>query len=354
MNTPSRFLAAFALTAVMSGSGCVCVIDGTNRSGNITYLWTFGGQPCAVVRDVATVRISMPGQVLQNGGVYGCLNGTPGTPGITLFDFRPGTYQYTIEGLSNVGQVIYAATGTVTVAGDVTESVDLQPTTAATGSALVTWRFPAAGASASPGCAGAIPGAGETTAGISFIDLVIDGAAPVRQACASGIAGTQGVQLSNLAAGAHTVELRSVGASGFQYHGVINTLTIMAGGTVAAEFQLQWVTGSLPIKWQFVNTTLAQTCAQAGVTTVFINLRDAQGSFLYADAGIDFPCSNLGVQGATFPYLTGGTYQLYLQGIGAGNTLYRSNQLTPPTAAVTAGAFPQVDGSTFAVEMRYP
>lgn len=350
MNTPHRFLAlAVVAPFVMSASGCVCVTS-TNRPGSVTFLWTFRGQPCAVVPDVTQVAIQIPGQALQNAGVYGCLNGNPSTAGIVLRDFRPGTYSFTIQGNNSQGQTLYAGSGTFKVAGDVTVSVDLQPTLTAPGNALITWRLPQ-----NTTCAAAVPEAGE---GIATVDIIVDSATPSRQACNSGIVGSAGLQISGLTAGNHTIELRAYGTSGFQYFGVINSITINAGGTVAGEFQLQYVVGSLAINWQFAYNGAAFNCSQIGNPSVYVNLKDSSGAFVYSangGSGIEVPCTNAGgLQGTYFPYLYGDTYQVYVQAVGTGGVLYRSNQASPPTAIVTAGQFPQLDSNTFAINVTYP
>ncbi len=215
------------------------------------------------------------------------------------------------------------------------------------GTALVTWRFPD-----NATCANAVPLAGE---GIATVDIFVDNGSASRQSCSAGIASGSGLQISSLARGRHTIELRAYGTSGYQYFGVVNTIDITAGGTSAGEFSLQYVVGGFPVKWQFVAGNTAVTCADIGNPMVYINLKDGSGSFVYADAGQPVPCRDgQGVQGAYFPYLYGGTYQLYIQAVGSGNVLYRSNQNNPPSIAVTAGSFPALTANTFAFNVTNP
>ena len=51
-------------------------------------------------------------------------------------------------------------------------------------------------------------------------------------------------------------------------------------------------------------------------------------------------------QGTQFPYLYGGTSTFFLQAYGTGGVLYHSNLVTPPTATVINGQFPQLDSAT--------
>ena len=347
MSSHKRFLAlALVASSLMSASGCVCVST-ASRAGNVTFLWAFSGRPCALVPDITNVTIQIPGQVLQNGGTYGCLNGNPSTAGIVLLDFRPGTYSFSIQGNNRSGQTLYEAAGKFTVSGDVTVSVDLKPGANAPGAAIVTWTLPN-----NANCANAV---GEA---ISTVDIVIDSTTTLHQSCNAGIVAAggsgPGVTVTGLLAGTHTMELRAFGASNFQYFAVINSITITAGGTVEGQFTLGYVVGSLPIKWQFLASGVAVTCEQIGSPMVFVNLKDSRGNFVYSGAGYSVPCKNGdGLQGTLFPYLYGDTYQVYVQA-NPNNVLYRSNQNTPPRATVTAGVFPLLDANTFAVNVTNP
>ncbi len=346
----NRFFAFALATLLMSASGCVCV---SNRgvSGNVAFSWSFGGNPCALVPDIASVTIQIPGETLNNQGVYSCLNS--GSPGIVLLKFRPGTYSYTIQGRNNLDQVIYAGAGTFVVNGDVGVNVNLQPSGSPSGAVLVHWNLPGNRA-----CADAVPG---VQGGIGFVDIVVDGATPSRQACNAGIVGSQGLTISSLTAGTHTVELRAFATgSQFQYLGTINSVAITAGGTIAAEFSLAYTVGSLPLKWQFLANGVAVSCEQLGNPAVYVNLKDSTGVFVYRNAdgsdspGYSVPCKDSqGIQGARFPYLYGGSYQLFIQTV-ANSVLYRSNQTNPPTVVVTSGVFPNLDNGTFVFNVTSP
>ncbi len=307
----------------------------------MTFLWTFGGRPCSQVPAVATVAIDIPGQTLANAGVYGCT--TSGSDGIVLLDFAPGVYAFTIRGRSTSSTALYQATGNFTVNGNVTVTVDLAAASGAPGNALLTWTFPANGSFPAPNC---------SQAGVTNVDIRVDNGTPQRFACTAGF-GTTGVQLTNLAAGSHSIDLAAADANDFFYYRKISTLTIVAGSTVSSAYAFDWGVGSLPMKWSFTNGSVAQTCAQAGVAQVNIVLEDAAtGTRPYGTAGQDVPCASAGVQGTMFPYLYPAGYKVFLQALGTGATLYRSNFTSPPVLTVTAGQFPQVDASTTVIVMQ--
>jgi hypothetical protein len=330
-----------AAAAVMSASGCVCVTNGATR-GDVTFLWTFNGRSCAFVPNVTQVTIQIPGQTLQNGGVYPCVTG--GTAGITLLNFRPGTYSYSIQGRNNAGAVLYEASGTFEVDGNVTVNVDLVPSPNAPGAAAFTWRFPPSSFAQEPTCA-------QTEGPIVRVLIRIDGD-PVGQEfdCSAGDRRanptTPGVVFPSLAAGTHTIDLAARDVNNFYYYRKLSSFTVVAGGTTDNEYFFDWGVGSLPMKWTFNNGTTQVDCAQAGVSRVTIQLRDSRQQDLYPGSGVEVPCVQGGVQGTRFPFLYPDTYQVYLQARGAGGALYTTNFTTPPTATVIAGQFPVIDVTT--------
>jgi hypothetical protein len=350
-----RRLLSFASAAVLllSVSGCIVVTNPTSR-GDVTFLWSFNGAICAVVPEVSQVTITIPGQTLQNSGVYGCTNS--GVAGITLLNFAPGTYSYDIQGRNNVGAVIYAASGRFTVDGNVTVNVNLQPNVSATSSVYVTWTFPPNGIS------GTQPASCAQTVGpIGAVEVSIDGASPVAVTCAEGQT-SPGARFDNLLVGSHTIDLLARGpdygapvgqSRDLYYFRKTSTLQVVAGTSASQQYALDWTVGGVAVKWSFNNGATQLNCAQAGVTTVYVNLRDSEGKFFpdTTGTGIAVPCLNQGVQGATLPsqflsYVYAGNYQVFLQARGTGDVLYRSAQTPPPTVTVTAGVFPLVDGTT--------
>lgn len=339
MTAYSRYVPLLALTALMTTSGCICVTGGGGGGGggargNVTFLWTFQGRQCFEVPEVTSVAITIPGQTLQNNGVFGCTNA--GTAGITLLDFRGTSYTYTIRGLNSVGQVVYESAGSFVVNGNVTVTADLQPTASATGSVYVTWSFPA--------------GSPVNCSNLAAVDIEVNGAQWASKTCQEG-ATSPGVLIQGLTVGTNAITLLARDSNNFYYYRTDASFPVFAGGASAQQFTLQWAVGSLPIKWTFNNGATQVNCAQAGATQVNVNLRDAQGTYLYGAAGYDVPCLSSGEQGTVFPYLYAGTYQVFLQAYGTGGVLYKSSFTAPPQATVTAGQFPTLDVNTPVVLM---
>ncbi|MCU0700292.1 MAG: hypothetical protein MUC96_27605 [Myxococcaceae bacterium] len=343
----SLFSVAAALTMVLAGSGCI--IGGNQGfSGNITVLWSFNGQNCVFVPQVTSVRVIIPGAVLENNGVYPCL--VNNTAGITLLNFRGGPYTVTVEGLDVAGRVIYQGTQQFQVNGDVTVAVNLIPTTGATGGALISWVLPQ-----NLRCNQIGDAATNRTATTAFIS--IDNGQPQQVACSQGNQAENpaaAVTIANLTGGVtHTVDIQIADQTGFVYLRAVNSLVVNPGGSVAATFQPQWVVGSLPIQWTFFNQGLQITCAQAFVDFVFVNFRNQQTqTWVFADAagnptaGQQVPClSPNNLQGTFFPYLQVGNYEVSLQApvrAGVGNYTYqsgRSGQI--PVVQVQPGVFAQ-------------
>lgn len=340
-----------SVVVAMLASGCIIVGNGNNLApGDINVLWSFNGQSCALVPQVSSVRVSIPGAVLENSGVFACINRTvDGSPvsGIRLRDFRGGQYAVTVEGLDNLGRVIFTGTQTVTVNGTVTVTVNTTPTGQASGQAFVSWVFPN-----NLGCAQV----GDPQRPVTRVLVSIDNQPATTFPCAQGnpASGNPGaaITIANLSAGTHQIDLIAQDDAGFTYLRAINTLNLNMGGGAANQFQLQWVVGSLPLRWTIVNNGLTQTCQQAGVPQVFINMRNqATGRYTYADAqgnataGVAVPCVNAtsGQQGIVFTFFEAGNHELYIQApVPNTNGAYVSNRTgQAPVVQVQAGVFAQ-------------
>ncbi|MBL8939233.1 MAG: hypothetical protein JNM69_32025 [Archangium sp.] len=92
--------------------------------GDIILFWTFAGQGCGSVPQLATMRVTIPGQTLANGGRYPCMSA--GTAGVRLLNFAGGSYAVTVEALDSTDVVLRSKTTQVRVDGDVTATLDLQ------------------------------------------------------------------------------------------------------------------------------------------------------------------------------------------------------------------------------------
>lgn len=323
------------LAVVMfSASGCL-VVDGRGgygggsggqsmRPGDLTVTWSFAGRDCRQAPEVASVRVSVPGQRLANGGVFACESN--GVPGIVLHDFAPGGYELVVEGLNNRGQAVYGAQSTFFIDGDVQARVDLVPVGGPNTYAYVGWSFPPNSLSSNPTCA---------QAGVSQVLVSIDGAAQVAYRCSDGDPSGPGAQTPFLEAGTHTIELTAATEGGYVLYGVRSTLVTSASGPVSSGYDLQWMVGGVAVRWSLTNGQIAQSCGQAGVTQVAVNFIDVQGNLVYGSQGDLQPCNASGV---VYSYLRPGTYRVAIGARGAGNTVYQSST-QGPVVSVSAGVF---------------
>lgn len=348
MTPTRRFLGSAVLLALaMSVSGCVCTVL---QRGDATFLWTFQGQQCAVVSAVKKVRVTIPGQTLMNAGVYDCV--TQGTAGITLLNFRGGSYKFTVTGEDAQGRVLYTASGQFVVDGDVVVNVDLQPNPSAPASVLLTWTFPPNGGTAGQ------PATCATAGATQVMYLAIDGqqVAPA-PTCAAGqtspgfeVLVPPGQHTLDLAAGAQTGNTVNGAPNVFYLYRKQSTLTAVAGTSALNQYALDWNAGTLNVSWTFLGAQ-GPSCAAAGVTDVDVYLlgEDNQYADLLVDAnhklqvdsqqriGYRFPCLSSGVMGVSFPYVNRGTYRVYASATGSAGVF--TNFSAPPQATITVGQF---------------
>lgn len=313
----------------------------TQQRGNITLLWTFNGQACALVPQVANVRVTIPGQTLQNGGVFPCT--TSGSDGITLLNFAAGSYSVTVEGLDSTARVLFTATRSVQVFGNVSLALDLQPP-GTSGTVRLSWTFPQAARCAQTGDVAS----GRT---VARVRVTLDAQSPQEFPCLDGStadAAPAGVVLPVMP-GPHTLQLRALDSTGFEFYAASSSFTATTTA-LTLPVSLQWTVGSLPVRWAFLNQGATITCAQAQVTSVFVNFRERQTQrFVYVDgtgsptAGVSVPCTSANsIQGTLFPFFTAATYDVFLQAPITGNAYtYRTSQTTPPALQVSAGVFAQ-------------
>ncbi len=311
---------------------------------NLTVLWTFGGRHCADVPSVSKVTLDIAGVALANNGVFNC--SPAGADGITLTNFAPGNYPFTIQATNSAGTLLYSASGTfVVLVTDVNAAVDLAPVAGQPAFAYVSWTFPANSLSSTPNC---------TQAGVTKVVVTVDNGQGQLFTCSDGLAGgsSPGVLVTSTA-GNHTIDVAASDDNGFYYYRKVSALPpLFVGGSVAAQYALEWNVGSLPLRWTFNSGGVNRDCAYVGATQVKIDLKDSSGNYVYGTAGSTVPCSTSGVMGTAFPYLYPDTYQVYIQAVGSGSILYKSNLTSPPTVTVTAGAFPQVSSSTPEIVMQ--
>ena len=94
-----NFKSLVAILALMTSTGCVIRGGGVPppppaQPGDVTFSWSFAGRTCADVPNVKSVVVEIPGETLDNNGVFPCLANN--YPGIVLHNFVGGTYSYTL------------------------------------------------------------------------------------------------------------------------------------------------------------------------------------------------------------------------------------------------------------------
>jgi hypothetical protein len=289
--------------------------------GDVTFLWSFPNGRCADVPEVKSIRITIPGEPLANGGIYPC--NTAGVDGIVLHDFRPGNYSFTLEALSYSNTVLYTGSGSFTVNGNVRVNYTLTPSGSASSYAYVSWSFPANSTSTNPTCA---------QAGVVSVDVSIDSGAWTRLSCTAG-SGTNQVVSPYLSPGQHTIAFIGVGSGGQHYYYTHGTLETRAGSPVSVSYQLRPV-GGMSLRWELFDGTVSKTCAQAGVTGMAINLMNmATGELVYGTAGDPQRCDGAPV---LYNYLEPGSYRVYIRGTGPGDVFYTNESDFPTTLTVKA------------------
>lgn len=301
--------------AVVSMSGC-----GARSPGDVTFLWSFEGQGCGLVPDVSRVVVDIPGQTLENSGVYSCL--TAGTAGIKLFGFRGGSYPYTVRGQASDGTTLYQATGSFVVDGDVIVNVDLRADPNAPATVSITWAFPPNGATngRAASCA---------EAGVTDLYLAIDNV-PVSVSCQDGNSSpgvayrvTPGQHSIEIAGGSRTGLNTAQGPNVFYLYQKTSTLTAMVGNTAQNHYSLDWSAGSFDVRWSFANNL---NCAQNNVNFIDLYITDPtsnpevdvdlleypgyQKSVRGGRIVYNVPCLSSGSMGIRFPYANGGRHKI--------------------------------------------
>ena len=106
--------------------------------------------------------------------------------------------------------------------------------------------------------------------------------------------------------------------------------------------------GGAAIKWSLSNTSVVQTCAQAGVTDVYIDFIDSNSNPVYGGMGDKASCTQ---PAAIYSYLKPGNYSVKVTATGTAGT-YQSNFLSPPVVTVTAFMFPDAAAATNVIVAR--
>ncbi|SET30101.1 hypothetical protein [Stigmatella erecta] len=320
----SRLLLAFLCLASFS-TGCI-VVDDDDRGypGDVSFLWTFQGLRCDQARDVFGVNVEIPGERLHNGGRFACNTG--GVDGITLHDFRAGTYPFVLRAVDVHNVVIYEAQGTFRIDGNTTVRADLMGQGDPASYALLNWTFPG---NASCG-----------QAGVASVDITLDERDPVNFPCIEGQR-SPGLETPELEPGSHFIEFIARDYDGNPLYYFNGELVTQAYNPVSASFNL-YAVGGAAISWKFSDGSVTMDCNQidpSGALEVNVNFQDtATGEWVYGALGDWQECR---AKPITYSFLRPGSYKVSLYA-KKGNTEYRSNSNMAPIL-VRAHQFPPPD-----------
>jgi len=302
----ARLLAAFLCLATL-GTGCIIVDhDGhppSGSPGDVTFLWTFGAEGrCVNVPNVKSIKVSIPGESLDNNGFYAC--NTAGTDGITLRNFRAGSYSYTIDAIDAYNKVLYTSSGVFTVNGSRQVLVDLTPDGKTY--AYVSWYFPAKGSYSRPTCA---------QANVTSMKASIDNGEWVAVDCVKGQTGI-GIPTPYLAAGTHTLRVVAYGydtkgRNDMPLYNLQGTLVTQRGEPVSTQFGF-FELGGMSVRWDLWDGFQYRTCAETGLTKVVLNLLDlSTNKPVFEGEGVAFDC---GAAPVVNQFMKPGNYQVRLRG----------------------------------------
>jgi hypothetical protein len=326
----SRLLLAFLCLASLT-TGCIIHEDndcnggscnpGPTRPGDATFLWTFGGARCDQAREVKGVNITIPGEALLNDGRYAC--STLGVDGITLHDFAPGTYSYKLQAVNYNNEIIFEATGTFLIDGNVTKMVDLAPTGNPASFAYLTWSFPG-----NQSC---------FQAGVTSVDIILDDLPAHRVPCTDGQQ-NPGVATPYLAPGEHYIEFVAVDAQNrplFYFNGGLLT---RAYDPVGADYSLYTV-GGASISWRLSDGAATFDCPGSN-PTVYVNFQDVNtGNWVYPGIGDGHACSTKPI---VYQFLRPGRYALRIQTSTGGYTYLSAPGITVDVYAHSIGVVPDI------------
>jgi hypothetical protein len=239
---------------------------------------------------------------LLNNGNYAC--STLGVDGITLHDFAPGSYPYTMEGVDFNGRVLFQASGTFIIDGSRTVMVDLAPTGSAGSYAHLNWVLPG--------------NASCSQAGVSTVDVTIDDQT-ANFPCYKGQT-AEGVPTDYIAPGEHYVEFVARDSSGQPLYYYNGGLTTQSYNPVNASYSLYTI-GGASISWLLSDGSVTFECPQSN-PRVYVNYQDLNtGNWVYPGLGDGHDCSTKPI---VYSFLRPGTYALRVS-TTVGSNNYVSN-----------------------------
>ena len=288
-------VAMFCIGSLFTG----CVVSDKSSPGDVSFLWTFAGLRCDQARDMYGVNITIPGQSLVNGGKFAC--STEGVDGITLHDFAPRSYAYTLQAVDFQNRVLFEASGTFVINGSKTVQADLAPTGSPGSYAYLNWTFPG-----NASCA---------QANVATVDVLLDGSAPYSASCTDGQT-SQGLRTPFLAPGLHSIELVARSPSGQPLYSFQGGPTTRAYDPVSATYSLAAVQvepGDVTFLWTFGGLRCDQARDVYGVNITI------PGEVLVNNGR--YACNTAGVDGIVLHDFAPGSYSFTLQGVDFQNRI---------------------------------
>jgi hypothetical protein len=277
--TPFARLALLPLLGAVAGG---CYNTYYSYPGNIYLSWTFAGASCAQTPAVVQVMVSVPNDpvpIVPN--TFACQVGSAPNQ-LVIYNYNPGTYTVNLTGLDASGNVIWSGGTTVTVNGNVSATINMQPS-GPTNGALLTWSFtPAVGSFFPPCTASTDPDPDRLDTVALYVD---NGNTPAQTYDCTQGNGTTPVSTPTLAPGMHTLQLVGYQA-GISYAFAQSqpvTVNIVAGTPTSQALTLDWLVGGTGVAWTYPTS---DACAST-VNTVTVSFA-GPGSSGYSVAG--YPC----------------------------------------------------------------
>jgi hypothetical protein len=298
----------------------------------VGFTWSLAGQQCARA-GVDLVHITIPGEALLNDGYYPCQ--ANGVMGVVLHDFAPGTYSFTLEGLAPDNSVRYRGGGSFRVDGNVSVHEDMDPLAAVVN---LTWRFPGnASAPTNPTCEEAFVSWMAIYVDDEPVMVNVDGQASEWIPCNWGQS-QEGFSISVPAGGDHTLTVYASDDNGYVFYEHVGTVRAAMGQVVATDLPMQWAVGEAAVRWVLKSGGMTLTCAEAGVTDIYVQMVASNGANVFPGEGDRWACDDEEM-GVVYDYMYPGSYEVQVKAEEDGDTTFRSDVEATPLLPVEAGRF---------------
>lgn len=309
-----------AVVIALPVSGCVyhdSTRDHANvaYAGDITFQWSFpGGSTCSHLPDVRFIHVTLDGpsgpEPLDQRGWYNCT--VAGFDGITLKNFDPATYTFTIDAYDSSQTVrLYSATGRVAVNGNITQSVMLNRIHSS-GTIEISWKLMFQDQEIS--CA---------QASVSKVRVYINDDPPQDLGCNLTDANGHPVQgyAWEKTPGSYQVAIDGLAADGSTFFmSAMKSITLGEGQYQRVEFDLvpDGARGDINFKWSFEG---GYSCADtAWAPYVHVSVSSPLGAELLENNGW-FGCRVAGVDGIVLMNFSGGPYSFTIDAYDERKTL---------------------------------